>query len=114
MPFLFRIKIEISKRKTRNYKWNLKLLSSPATAVQTLAQVATLEQIYKDKLSCLKERAKPKDLFDLWYIAQKLKIPSSPGKVDFRKVDLVRELRKYLPKTFWPVIEELIPGEEYM
>jgi predicted nucleotidyltransferase component of viral defense system len=109
LPYPFHIKIEISKRKIRSYKWNLKLLTSPVTTVQALAQVGTLEQIYQDKLSCLKGRAKPKDLFDLWYIAQRLKIPYSPGKVDFRKVDLVRELRKYLPKTFWPVIEELIP-----
>ena len=109
LPFPFRIKIEISKRKIRSYKWNLKLLNSPVTTVQALAQVGTLEQIYQDKLSCLKGRAKPKDLFDLWYIAQKLKIAYSPGKVDFRKGDLVRELRKYLPKTFWPAIEGLIP-----
>ena len=109
LPFPFRIKIEISKRKIRGYKWNLKLLNSPVTTVQALAQVATLEQIYQDKLSCLKGRAKAKDLFDLWYIAQKLKIPYSPGKVDFRKGDLVRELRKYLPKNLWPAIEGLIP-----
>jgi len=109
LPFPFRIKIEISKRKIRSYKWNLKLLNSPITTVQALAQVGTLEQIYQDKLSCLKGRAKPKDLFDLWYIAQKLKIPYSPGKVNFRKGDLVRELRKYLPKNLWPAIEGLIP-----
>jgi predicted nucleotidyltransferase component of viral defense system len=109
LPFPFRIKIKISKRKIRNYKWKLKLLNSPVTTVQALAQVGTLEQIYKDKLSCLKGRTKPKDLFDLWYIAQKLKIPYSPGKVVFRKSELVRELRKYLPKTFWPAIEGLVP-----
>jgi predicted nucleotidyltransferase component of viral defense system len=109
LPFPFRVKIEISKRKIRGYKWNLKLLNSPVTTVQALAQVGTLEQIYQDKLSCLKGRAKPKDLFDLWYIAQKLKIAYSPGKVAFRKNELIRELRKYLPKTFWPAIEGLIP-----
>jgi len=109
LPFPFRVKIEIPKRKIRNYKWDLKLLNSPVTTVQALAQVGTLEQIYQDKLSCLKGRAKPKDLFDLWYIAQKLKIPYSPRKLDLRKSDLVRELRKYLPKNLWPAIEGLTP-----
>ena len=47
LPFPFRIKIEISKRKIRSYKWNLKLLTSPVTTVQALAQVGTLEQIYQ-------------------------------------------------------------------
>ena len=54
LPFPFRIKIEISKRETRDYQWELKLLSSPATVIQVMGQVATLKQIYKDKLACLK------------------------------------------------------------
>jgi predicted nucleotidyltransferase component of viral defense system len=109
LPFPFRIKIEISKRQLKNYQWKLHLLTSPVTTVMTLGQVATLEQLYEDKLSCLKGRAKPKDLFDLWYISQKLSRPYSPGKSPIRKTEIVRELRKYLPKNFWPAIEELIP-----
>ena len=65
LPLPFRIKVEISKREIRDYQWELKLLSSPATVIQVMGQVATLEQLYKDKLACLKGRAKPKDLFDL-------------------------------------------------
>src|SRR4030043_968876 len=64
LPFPFRIKIEISKREAKNYQWELKLLNSPATIIQVMAQVATLEQIYQDKLNCLKGRAKPTALFD--------------------------------------------------
>jgi predicted nucleotidyltransferase component of viral defense system len=107
LTFPFRIKIEISKREIKDYQWELRLLSSPATIVQIMGQVATLKQIYKDKLVCLKRRAKPKDLFDLWYICQKLNIPWSTRKVSLNKRELVRDLRKYLPKDFWPAIEEL-------
>jgi predicted nucleotidyltransferase component of viral defense system len=71
LPLPFRIKIEISKRKTKNYQWKLQLLESSVTTVQVLGQVGTLEQIYQDKLACLRGRAKAKDLFDLWYISQK-------------------------------------------
>jgi predicted nucleotidyltransferase component of viral defense system len=108
-PFPFRIKIEISKRRLKNYQWKLHLLTSPVTTVMTLGLVATLEQLYEDKLSCLKSRAKPKDLFDLWYISQKLSRPYVPEKSPLRKTEIVRELRKYLPKTFWPAIEKLKP-----
>jgi predicted nucleotidyltransferase component of viral defense system len=107
MPFPFRIKIEISKREFKDYQWELKLLSSPATVIQVMGQVATLEQIYKDKLACLKSRAKPKDLFDLWYVSEKLKIPYTPKKISLKKKEVVRDLRKYLPKDFWPAIEGL-------
>jgi len=107
LPYPFRVKIEISKRKTKNYQWRLHLLSSPATNLQVLGQVGTLEQIYKDKLSCLKSRAKPKDLFDLWYISQKLKISFIPPPSPLKKGEVIRELRKYLPKNFWPAIDRL-------
>lgn len=107
LPLPFRIKIEISKREMKGYQWELKLLSSPATVIQVVGQVARLEQIYKDKLSCLKGRGKLKDLFDLWYISEKLKIPYSPKKVASNK-EFIRDLRKYLPKDFWPVIDGLI------
>ncbi len=107
LPFPFRIKIEISKREIRDYQWELKLLSSPATVVQVMGQVATLGQIYNDKLACLKGRAKPKDLFDLWYICQKLNIPYTPQKISLNKGEVVRELRKYLPRDFWPAIDGL-------
>lgn len=104
----FRIKIEISKREMKGYQWELKLLSSPATVIQVMGQVATLEQIYKDKLACLEGRAKPKDLFDLWYVSEKLKIPYSSKKMSIKKQEFIRDLRKYLPKDFWPAIGGLI------
>jgi predicted nucleotidyltransferase component of viral defense system len=107
LPSPFRVKIEISKRLKRGYESELALISTPVCTVQFLGQVATLEQLYKDKLACIKGRAKPKDIFDLWYISQKLNKVYRPGTILIPKKEIVRGLRKYLPKDFWPVIDKL-------
>jgi len=107
LPSPFRIKIEISKRRERGYKSDLAMISSPVSTVQCLGRVATLEQLYKDKLACLKDRTKPKDVFDIWYICQKLRRPYYPQDIVIPEKELVRDLRKYLPKDFWPVIDKL-------
>lgn len=107
LPVPFRIKIEISKRKERNYLTELKLINSPVSPVQVLGRVATLEQIYNDKLRCIKSRFLPKDLFDLWFICQKLKISYPEPETKIPKSILRRDLRKYLPKNYWDAIEGL-------
>lgn len=110
IPYLsmpFRIKIEISKRRQKTYAHELKLIDSPVVNVKVLARVATLLQLYKDKSACLRDRLKAKDIFDKWFLAQQLKKPYlSKHGIILKKV-LIRDLRKYLPKNFWPVIEEL-------
>ncbi|HIE14243.1 TPA: hypothetical protein EYP70_03115, partial [Candidatus Bathyarchaeota archaeon] len=105
MPF--RIKIEISKRIQKKYEWELKLLGSPVATLQVLTQVASLKQLYQDNLSCVEERLKPKDAFDLWYLSQKLNRPYNPERISISKKILIRDLRKFLPKNFWKVIEGL-------
>jgi len=107
LTFPFRIKIEISRRQEKGYESELSLISSPASTIECLGRVSTLEQLYKDKLLCLKGRAKPKDVFDLWYICQKLKKPYAPQDISIPKQAFIRELRKYLPQNFWPVIDSL-------
>ena len=107
LPSPFRIKVEISKRRERGYKSDLAIISSPVSTVQCLCRVATLEQLYKDKLACLKDRAKSKDVFDMWYICQKLRRSYEPQDISIPAKELVRDLRKYLPKDFWPVIDKL-------
>jgi predicted nucleotidyltransferase component of viral defense system len=107
LPMPFRIKIEISKRREKGYTSDLTLISSPVSSVQCLGRVATLEQLYKDKLACMKGRMKPKDIFDLWYISQKLNRAYTPEAASIPKRELTRELRKYLPKDFWPAIDKL-------
>ncbi|NPV58445.1 MAG: nucleotidyl transferase AbiEii/AbiGii toxin family protein [Actinobacteria bacterium] len=104
----FRIKIEISKRAAKDYDYRLRLLASPTTPLQVLGNVATLEQLYKDKLDCIKGRAAPKDVFDLWYICQKLRLPYRPPETTISKKELRRELGKYLPLAYKPVVEELL------
>lgn len=103
----FRIKIEISKRIQKRYEWELKLLTSPLTNLSVLAQVATLDQLYRDKLECVKDRQKPKDVFDLWFISQRLNKPYNPERISISTKVLIRDLRKFLPKNFWEVIKEL-------
>jgi len=105
LPSPFRIKIEISKRREKGYKSELSLISSQVSTIQCLGRVSTLEQLYKDKLSCMSDRAKSKDVFDLWFICQKLKKPYTALSIP--KKELVRDLRKYLPKDFWSVIDNL-------
>ncbi len=110
IPYLsypFRIKVEISKRKQKNYEWELKLLSSPAVSLQVLSQVASLEQLYKDKQACLRTRHKPKDVFDFWYLCEQRRTAYRPGKISVSKSILRRDLRKLLPRTYWPIIEKL-------
>lgn len=107
LPSPFWIKVEISKRRERGYKSDLAMISSPVSTVQCLGRVATLEQLYKDKLACLKDRAKSKDVFDMWYICQKLRRTYAPQDISTPEKELVRDLRKYLPKDFWPVIDKL-------
>ncbi len=107
LTFPFRIKIEISKREQKNYKTELRLINSNFSPLQVIGRVATIEQIYKDKLMCIKSRAKPKDLFDLWFVCQKLKISYKRPDVKLPKSILRRDLRKILPSNYWNVIEEL-------
>lgn len=107
LPTPFRIKIEISKRRERGYKSEISLISSPISIMQCLGRVAALEHLYQDKLACLKDRAKPKDIFDMWYICQKLKKEYRPLATSISKTTLTRDLRKYLPRDYWPIIDRL-------
>lgn len=110
VPYLampFRIKIEVSKRRQKNYEHELKLINSPVFGIKVLAQVVTLSQLYKDKTACLKDRLKAKDIFDKWFLAQQMRKPYSSKRKSIPKKVLIRDLRKYLPKDFWPVIDDL-------
>jgi len=105
----FSVKIEISRRPgyARSSQYDLRLLSSPITNIQVLFNVAALEKIREEKLNALKGRKEPRDLFDLWFVCQKMKIemPASPRV--FEEKILRRELKKYLPSTYWQAIDSL-------
>jgi len=104
----FRIKLEISRRRGPDYQHELRLLTSPATPLQVLGKVATLEQLYRDKQACIRGRTAAKDIFDLWFIAQKLRIPYQPPETSISKKELRRDLGKYLPANYTRIIEELL------
>ena len=109
LAYPFSIKVEVS---TRQEKWKreqdltLRLLTSPVTPISVLAQVATLERMWSDKQDALAARRQPRDLYDLWFIAQKLRQPFTPDLSGFDRQAIRRELRKYLPVTHWQVIEQ--------
>lgn len=105
----FRIKVEISKRKTfkKGKGYELLLLTSLVTNVQALGNVATLEQIIKEKYRAARSRGKARDIFDLWFINQKLKRKLDLKGIKVPRKEMKRDLRKYLPENYWSVIEKL-------
>ena len=104
----FSMKVEVS---TRRESWEqgrdheLKLLSSEVTNLTVLARVATLERMASDKKKALEARHEPRDLYDLWFISQKLGREFRPQAADFDPRVLKRELRKYLPRSHWRLID---------
>ena len=104
----FRVKLEISRRPVPGHKNELRLITSPTTPLQALGRVATLEQLYLDKQACISDRAAPKDIFDLWFISQKMGIPYQAPETDITVKELKRDLAKYLPTGYHKVIGELI------
>lgn len=107
LPQPFRVKIEMRKGETKEKAYELKLLSSEVTPLQVLGNAATMQQIFAEKKLALKDRKMPRDLFDLWFLGQKLKITVDTGKYNFDRVKLRQNLRKYLPKKYWKAIENL-------
>lgn len=111
-PYLaqaFSIKVEISARPqtwTRGVDYELRLLTSEVTNVTVLAQVATLARLWQDKHTAFKNRREPRDLYDLWFIAQKLKRDFEPNLSGINRQALKSELRKYLPQHHWGVLDQ--------
>lgn len=112
-PFL--LKIEISKRvvnwrKERDFKFLQ--LTTPVSILATAGFVVTLDRAYKDKKRALIERVKGRDLFDLWWLSQRLKKEEkflANSRFD-RKV-IGSELKRFLPKGSWVIIDELFSNE---
>lgn len=103
----FSIKIEISRRQGVE-KSELKTLSSPTINIQVLAQVQTLDQIQLDKEKTARTRAKPRDFFDLWYIYGLKRLPEKLPASALPAVCIKAELRKFLPKNYWPAVDQII------
>lgn len=105
----FSMKIEVSLRKEswkKGRDYELKLLSSEVTNVTALAQVGTLERMERDKREALEVRRQPRDLYDLWFISQKLGRDLKPDASGIPPTVLKRELRKYLPRGQWRLVDK--------
>lgn len=108
IPKAFSIKIEISTRQIRESSYaELKILTSPTTPMQILIRVVKLEKITKEKKQALETRKQPRDLFDLWYIAQLQRTAWKCPKHSISAGELNRELKKFLPKNFYGIINNL-------
>jgi len=105
----FPLKIEISKRpeKIKTSDTTNLLAKSPATNLMVTTKVYTLEKILKDKLHMLTERHMPRDIFDIWFICQKNGKTFTQKQFGYPKGRIRRELRKFLPRNLYPVVEEL-------
>ena len=104
------IKIEISRRKGKWVKekdYTLMQLSSEITPITVLAQVATLEQIEREKLAISPFRIR--DVFDLWFIGQKLGRPRVMDFAGFSASEIKSDLHKLLPKKQWELLKDWLP-----
>ena len=107
----FSVKIEISKRRQSD-GFDSMLLSSEVSNVQVVGNVCTMDEILKEKMKALRTRKKARDVFDVWYIGQKLKKPVDISDCDIPLKQLTQELRKYLPVNYWKVIPALAKGKK--
>lgn len=103
----FSIKFEASIRpvnlkKDTDYK--LLALSSRITNLTVLAQVENLQQIEKEKKTINPLRGR--DIFDLWFIGQKLGEPVSMDFSQWKTEEIRRELFKFLPEKDKRLVEE--------
>ena len=105
LPKNFSIKVEISKRETKS-RYSLRMLTSAVSDLQVLANVEELDDIYKEKLAALSSRKKGRDLFDIWYISQKMKRVMPEGLVKINKRE-IRQINKFLPLNLRQITPEL-------
>lgn len=106
-PVPIGIKVEVNKD-SRNFTPTVALAKSPFNNLELSSRVYTLESILADKLTILESgsRRQPRDLFDAWYISQKLNkefIIKDAYKYDTK--DLMNGLNPLLPKNHAKVIE---------
>jgi len=101
------IKIEVNKD-THDFTPTIGLIRSPFNNLEIIGRVYTLESILKDKLRIIEqqERREPRDLFDAWYISQKLKLPMViKEEYKYTQKELMDRLNPYLPENYRKVIE---------
>jgi predicted nucleotidyltransferase component of viral defense system len=102
----FKLKIEVRKKIIKK-GYETRLLFSPCVNFQVLLYVLEIQKLKEFKEKALKERKDPRDLFDLWFIFQKLKEPFKKSKINIERKKIKQTLSKFLPLDYKGVIEEL-------
>ncbi len=106
----FSLKVEIHKpNKKIILNTNLNLIKSPVSILDPLLLVPSLKDLKILKENAIVQRKKARDIFDLWYISQALRInfklpPSTPK---FEKRAFKNELQVFLPPKYYPIIKQL-------
>ena len=113
LPQNIRLKIEISRRILPSEHSELKVISSETCPLNVLSRVMKLEYILEEKLKALGSRTDPRDLFDIFFISQKMNrdfnnIISNVNTKRFKRREIVQTLRKYLPTNWYGIIDEII------
>lgn len=110
MKHSFSLKIEIHKpAKKVKLETNLSLIKSPLSIAEPLLLVPTLLELKRLKENALADRKKARDIFDLWYIAQSLRINFKiVGKLPkYSKREFENELKVFLPQKYYSIIDQL-------
>lgn len=108
-PIPIGIKIEINKNRSGvDFKHTVGLSKSPFNNIEVVSKVFTLDAILKDKMEILNKgiRRQPRDLFDTWYINQKLNQKFEiKEKFKYSTKELMDSLNPLLPKTYQKTID---------
>jgi predicted nucleotidyltransferase component of viral defense system len=104
------IKIEVNKN-VHDFTPTVGLIRSPFNNLEIIGRVYTLESILKDKIRIIEqnERREPRDLFDAWYISQKLNQPLViKEEYKYNQKELMDRLNPFLPQNYRKVIDLFI------
>lgn len=110
LPQAFSVKVEISVRGNgwvKGETYTLVNINSGVTPLSVTAQVATLEKIEQEKFIIQPPRIR--DVFDLWFIGQKLGKVTQMDFKGFKPTEVLVELHKYLAQSDWRLIEPWLP-----
>lgn len=106
----FSLKIEIHKpNKKLELNTNLNLIKSPVSVLSPLLLVPTLKNLKILKEDAITQRKKARDIFDLWYISQALRIDFNLPSLtpDFKERAFKNELQVFLSPKYYPIIKQL-------
>ena len=106
--FSLKVELHIPSKKV-SLESQLMLIKSPASVLEPLLLVPTLDELKILKERALMGRKKARDLFDLWYIAQVSRIPLTLPDVlpKFSEREFKNELKVFLPRKYFPIIDQL-------